>query len=119
MIAEMAALALGSVDDGTEGRETREETQSRTHRADRVAIGSSVLPGQDHHCHQGDKGDDESRETLEPDLLGVEGVALMLLSDRCEQVVAPLPDGRQEVLYDPTPSAVWRQKGDKGIYASD
>ena len=45
MLADMAVPALFAVDYRTEKRETREETQRRSHRTDRVAVCAAVFPG--------------------------------------------------------------------------
>ena len=84
MLAQMTAFALGSIDDWTEHCETGEETQGCPHRADRVAICPAVLPCQYDYSHEGSYSDKECGKALKPYLLGVEGIALMLLGDRCE-----------------------------------
>ena len=43
----------------------------------------------------------------------------MLLGDSCQDVVAPLPDGSEQVLHYPSPCTVWCKQGDQGIDAGD
>ena len=51
------------VDDRAEHGEAGEEAQRGSHRADGVAVRTSVLPGQDDHDDERDNGDEEGRET--------------------------------------------------------
>ena len=99
----MATLALGSIDYRTEHCEPREEAQCRTDRADCIAVSPAVPPCKNHNHYQGDQGDYECRQALEPDFLGVEGVTFTTLSNCGKQVVTPLPDWCQEILDDPSP----------------
>ena len=100
LLAQMAVLAFRGVDDRTEERKSGEETQRRTDGTDGVAVGPSVLPCENNNCDEGYGGYNEGRKALEPYLFRIEGLAVGFLGKECEEVVAPLIEGGEDVLDD-------------------
>lgn len=110
----LATVAFGRVDGGAEEREPRQQPQRGAHRADGVAVGASVAPGQYDDDYQGDRGYDERGEALEPDLGRVEGIAVHALGHEGKQVVAPPVYRGKEVGGYAAVGAVWSDEGGPG-----
>ena len=111
VLADLAVLAFLRVDDRAEHCESGEEAERRAHRADRIAIGTSVLPSQDDDRNQRDDGHDERRQAPQPDLLFIESIAISPLRQRGEQVVDPDVNRLEQVPDDASPGAIRRQEG--------
>ena len=113
------ALALAAADAPVcvnywlEPRETGQEAQEGTHRTYCVAPGTAVPPCQHGNQHQHHCGDDERRQTLEPYIRGIEGVAVSPLGYERKQVVDPAVHGSEDVGGNASVGAVRLQQGHK------
>ena len=117
--AHAAALALVGVERHVEEAEAADEAQNRAHGADGVAVGAPVLIGQVAHDEERGHGDEEGRQRLHPHVGVIEGVALVVLGNRCQQVVAPAVQGLQQVARDAAVAAVGSQQGNERAHAAD
>ena len=100
--AEATVLTHLGIDDRAEEGETREESQDRSYRTNRITISSAISPSQNHHDDEGYRSDDKSRKTLDPNIRRIERIAVHVLSDESQEVVAPTIEWSQEVGGDAT-----------------
>ena len=110
-LAQVAVAAGVRIDDRTQEREARAEAQDRSHRANRVAPGPAAFPGQHDEEHEGRRRDQKGRQAAEPDLTGIEGIAVRPLGNPGQQVVPPAVQRGEEVLGHPAEGAVRLQHG--------
>ena len=114
-----AIAALLLVEVNLQEGEAGEETEGGADGADGVAVGATAYPGEHDEADEGGGSDDEGGETAEPDVGGVEGVAVVVLGDGGEAVVGQLIERAQQVDHDAAEAAVGRQQGDEGAEACD
>ena len=107
------------VETNLQEREPREKTEEGADRTDGVAVGAATAPGKDEEKDKGHSCYDECRQTAKPDVGGIKGVAIVVLSDGGEAVVTPFVKGAQQVNYDAAKTAVGSQQGDEGAEAGD
>lgn len=119
MLAYAAVLASLPVYHRTEKREPRQEAKDSADGADGIAIGASPLPGEDYDYYKSNGRNDERRETVNPHIAGVEGIAAGTFSDDGEEIVDALHNRGEQVLGDTSIGAVRRQDSDKSMEADE
>ena len=95
--AQRAVLALALVEVDLQPRELGKDAEHSTYGADGVAVGAPVAPCQQGQYHQHHDGNAQRDAGAQPDVAVVEGVAVVVLGDGCQHVVACLIDGLQQV----------------------
>ena len=118
-LAELAALALVGVYHRAEHREARQETQCRAHRADRVAVLAPVPPRQHAQHHEGHRRHNQGGQALQPNVAGIESVAVVMLGNLSQQVVTPQPERLQQVADHTPVGTVWRQHCHQHVHAEN
>ena len=112
-----ATVAFRNVDDRPQQRKAGKEPEHRTHRANRVAVGTTVPPRQNGQRREHGDSDRKGRQALDPDIRPVESVAAGPFGEAGQQVVAPLPKRREKIRSDTPVSSVRVQQRHDGAYA--
>ena len=113
--AKSAAVSLRGVYDGFEEGVFGQETEHRTHWANRVAVGAPASPCQDEQYDKSNCGYDEGGQAFHPHLRFVEGIAVCPLRQVCQQVVTPLIDRSKKVGSDTPVGTVWLKQRSDGM----
>ena len=95
-----ATVAFFRIDHRTEQGIPGKKTQHRTHRANRIAISTTVTPRQHDQRHESNGGHEKSRQAFHPHLRPVESVTAGSFGQIGQQVISPLIRGSEQVLHD-------------------
>ena len=94
---QRAVLTLLCVEMNLQEREAADEAKDGAYRAYRVTIRASVAPSQYSESNKCYSGNNERYSGANPDVRLVERVAVVMLSDTGQYVVACLPDGLKQI----------------------
>ena len=120
---QTAILAFLRINHWTEQRETGEKSQYRSHRTNRVAVSTPVPPCKNNQHDERNGGNKECRQTFQPDLRFIKGIAVRTLGKVGKQVVSPPVHRSKQVGGDTPVGAVRSQQGhertDTGYQCND
>ena len=88
---QRAVLALVHIEMYLQPRELRKDAQRSTYRTDGVAIGTTIAPGEHSQYDQSHDANDEAWQGTHPDVRMVERIAVVVLGNGCQHVVACHP----------------------------
>ena len=114
--AKRTAIAFLLVNRDAEQGKAGEESQHGAHRTDGITIGTSVACRQYHYQYQHDRCHYQHRQTLEPDIHRIEGIAVHAFGHRSQQVVSPHPQRLQEAVCRTAVHGIRVEQGYQGMH---
>ena len=114
--AKRTAVAFLLVNRDAEQGKAGEESQHGAHRTDGITIGTSVACRQYHYQYQHDGCHYQHRQTLEPDIHRIEGIAVHAFGHRSQQVVSPHPQRLQEAVCRTAVHGIRVKQGYQGMH---
>ena len=94
----------------------REQSQDGPHRTDRIAIGSTISPSQHRNDHKAQQRHHESTYPLDKNIHSVESIAVRLLGEIGQEIIACLIERSQQVGSD---AAIRTIRGQQGYQRTD
>ena len=89
-LTEVTVYAFVSIDNRLQPGIAGEKSQYGSNRADCIAVGTSILPGQNDQCDESNSSNSECREAFHPYIYRIESIAVGTFSEIGQQVVSPL-----------------------------